>query len=103
MALRFAHGLKQPAEQMARDNGNVLATFAERGDRNRDDCEPIVQILPEGPLTYPRFEIPVGRSDKAHIDPANSGSPHRTHLVFLQHAQKFRLEEKGKVSDFIKE
>ena len=47
MALRLVHGLKQPAEQMARDNGNVLATLAERGDGNRDDCEPIVQILPD--------------------------------------------------------
>jgi hypothetical protein len=88
---------------MACDNGNVLATLAEREHPNRNDCEPIVQILPEGPLTHSRFEISVGRSDKAHIYPANSGSAHGTYLAFLQYAQEFRLEEKGKLPDFIEE
>src|SRR4029078_9490494 len=92
-----------PAEQSARNNVIPLATLAEWGDRNRDDCEPIVQILPKGPLPHSCFEIPVGGSDKAHITPGNSGSTYGTHRAFLQYAQEFRLERKGKLPYFIKE
>src|ERR1043165_7493942 len=103
VALRLAHGLKQPAQQMARDNGNILATLTEGGGRHREHCEPIVQILPEGPLTHSCFEISVGGSDKAHIHPANSGSTYGPNLPFFQYAQEFRLERKGKLPNFVEE
>src|SRR5206468_12066875 len=35
MTLWLAHGLSQPAEQMTRDNGNVLPTLAKRRSEER--------------------------------------------------------------------
>src|SRR5262245_22030248 len=88
---------------MTCNNGDVRATLTKRGYSDRHDCKSIVQIFTECALSHPHFEVPIRCSDKAHVDPANSGSAHWTQFAFLQHMEEFRLKKKGKISDFIEE
>src|SRR3954470_4159298 len=81
--------------------GDVAGPLTQRGQRNRNDVEPEVEILPERTLRDRLREILVRGSEDAHVDldllaPANALDFSR-----FDRAQQLRLRFRTEVADFI--
>src|SRR5580698_4089877 len=88
---------------MLDENWNIIGAIAQRRKIDLHDIESIEQIFPEGSLLDHFADIATGGGDHAHIDlfilmATNGGEGQR-----FQHAQKFGLETKLEVADFIDE
>ena len=65
--------------------------FAERGNANRNNRQPIVEILPEESLLHSFFKVSVGGNQDPHIDGAGLRGPNSQHLAIDQDAKQFGL------------
>ncbi len=79
-------------DEVAHQRWDVLAVVAQRGQRDRDDVQPVVQVLPEAPLAHLLLQVLVGGADHAHVDPDRRLAPHPLELLFLQHTQQLELK-----------
>src|SRR5207247_7281173 len=56
-----------PAKEETRKIRQVLDALAQRRHPDRNDVEPVVQVLPERPLLHRPFEIDVGGRDQTKL------------------------------------
>src|SRR5688572_26792137 len=79
---------REPRGEMARELRNVLRPFAERRHADREDVEPVVEVLAEEAGRYEVGEALVGRRDQAEVDADRAARPDRVDLAVLQRAQQ---------------
>lgn len=79
----------------------VAGTFAQAGQRDRDDVEPVKQILAEAPRLHLFGEIAVGRGDDAHVGAAGRGLPHPLVFALLEEAEQFGLDGERQFADLV--
>src|SRR5262245_2970240 len=82
---------------------NVLTTFAQGRNPNRDHTEPVKQIFPKLILRYKLLEIAVGCRDHAHSNPQSLLAADPLKFTFLQDSEQLCLRCFVKVVDFIEE
>ena len=82
---------------------DILFSFSQRGQRNGNDVEPIVEVLPESFLFNRGFKSSVGGGDNSDIHRVGLGPPHRFDLSFLEDPQQFHLNFNRQFADFIEE
>jgi hypothetical protein len=70
---------------------DVLAALAQRRHGDRDDLEPVEEILAEALLAHELAELLVGGGHDAHVDAHGPGAPQPLELALLQHAEDLRL------------
>ena len=61
----LAEGGAEFGHKSADQQGDVLASFAERRHCNGEDIQPVVEILPELPFANRPFEVLIGSCDNA--------------------------------------
>ena len=82
---------------------DVLRPLAERGKRDREDTESIVQVLAERLLADGLEQIAVGGGDDPDIDFPRGRPADSVELVFLQDAEQLRLRLEGELADLVEE
>src|ERR1700683_4642733 len=87
---------------MMGEKGNAPLPFSERRESNRKDIQPVVEIGAKLTFLYHSPEIVVGGSNHPHINLQRTAAAQTFEPVFLEHAKKFWLQFKGKISDFVK-
>ena len=80
-------------DEVLDEQRDVLRPLAQRRQRDRDDVEPVVQVLPEPAVRDELPQVAVGRGDDAHVDLDRLRvRPSALELALLQHAQQLGLE-----------
>ena len=88
-------------EKIVDECGDVFDPFSQRGQMQRDHVEPIVQVFPELPGFYQFFEVFVGGGNDADIDFDRFHAAHTANFMLLQDPEKFALQVRGDIADFI--
>src|SRR6185369_4361132 len=78
--------------EMARERGHVLEPLAERRDADREDAEPVVEVLAEPAGLHLVLEAAVRRRDDAHVDLPGVIVPDLPDLAVLEDAEQLRLQ-----------
>src|SRR5262245_20092222 len=83
--------------------GYVFFSFSQRGERDVDDVQPVVQVLAESARAHHLAKVTIGRCDDAHID-LDCFHPAQSHeLTFLHDTQQLRLRVERNVADLVEE
>src|SRR5215470_18942295 len=86
------HPAGKLADEVIDESVDVLPAFTDGRYRDREDVQAVVQILPEAARFDHAGEVAVGGGDHTHVDLDRPCSAQTLELVFLQHAQKLRLQ-----------
>ena len=81
---RLAVPLRIIAQEMLRQQLNIFAPLSQGRNLDRDDAQPIVEILPEATFGDLLIKITIRRSDYTYIDWNLLGRSYRTDTPFLQ-------------------
>ena len=73
------------------------------GHADREDVEPIVEVLPEPRLADHGGQILVGGGDDPDIDPSRPGAAQSLELAMFQDAKELRLELDREIADLVQE
>ena len=82
---------------------DVLRIFAQAGQADVDDREPVVEILAKAAGPDLGGEVAVGGRNDAHIDRHLAFSTHRTQRALFEHAQQPGLQSQRQLTDFVQE
>ena len=80
---------------------NVFAALGQRGDRNRNDVEPVEQVLTEPALGNLALEVTRGGGYHPHIDADLTVPADADEGLFGQHAEDAGLGGKRHVRHFV--
>jgi hypothetical protein len=82
---------------------DVLRALPQGRDQNGEYVQPIVKISSEFIARSHRGQVAMGGGDQTHVDVMRAPAAQALELLFLQNAQKFRLQGQWQISNFIKE
>ena len=88
---------------MLDEERHVLHPLAERGQHDRDDVQPVVEILAEAAALHLALEVLVGRCDDADVHPDGAVAADALELALLQHAQDLGLRLEAHVADLVEQ
>src|SRR5215813_11659661 len=91
------------AQEVMREDGDVLDALAERGEGDGEGVEAVEEVLAELPRSERLLEMTIGRRDDTHANLAGDHSPHRLALTRLEHAEEPALHLRGHVAHLIEE
>src|SRR5512143_887866 len=80
---------------------NVFFPLPQRRKGNRDDVQPIIQVLPKKRLLNRLFQIPVGGGDHPDVGLEALVGSQALKFPVLQNSQKFHLGARGEVSNLV--
>ena len=99
----LVHSGGEHGEEMAGNERDVLSALAQRRQADREDVEPVEEVLAERSLLDERAEAAIGGRNEADVDSDGLGRSDGPHLAILDDAQERRLELEGQVADFVEE
>jgi hypothetical protein len=88
---------------MVRQYGNILATLAQRRQRDEGDIQAIVEVFAETTLADGLHQVHVGGGDHPHVHLNGLARADAGDFALLQHAQQFDLKRQAKLADFIEQ
>ena len=83
--------------------GNVVAPVAQRRHEDREDVEPIEQVLAELAVLDLLQKVAVGGRDQPDVDPDGRAAADRIDLAILHGAQQLDLHVERQVADLVEE
>ena len=89
--------------EMAHQLGDVLAPLAQRRHADREDVQPVVEVLAEVALLDQVDQVAVGRRDQAEVDADRTVGADRIDLAVLQRAQQLHLDVERQLADLVEE
>ena len=92
-----------PGKQRLHEEGHVLAAFAERRERDRDDAEPVEEVLAEASFRDEPRQVGIRGRDDAHVGVLRLDRAHGQKLPLLQDAQELRLRLDRHRADLVEE
>src|SRR4030042_2266279 len=99
----FAVLLGRFLEKVDNEQGDIFLFLPQGRKADRDDIEPIKEVLPEISAFDQRFEKLIGGGDHPNIDFNIFRSSHPFDLMLLKESEKFGLRRKAEIAHFIKE
>jgi hypothetical protein len=90
-------------DQVANEEGNVLATLAQRRDVDGENVEAIVEIAAEGALGDEPRKIAIGGGDDANVHALRAVAAEALEFLLLENAEELGLELERNVADFVEE
>src|SRR5262249_33666193 len=87
--------------EVAGKQRNILTALPERWHRQRDDIEPVKEILPKGLALYGIVQVSVRSGDQSNIHCEGASTSHAFEFAFLQHAQQLRLKGGGQFPNLV--
>ena len=88
-------------DEMVDERRDFVAPLAQRRDGQRDDVQPVEQILAEPALLHQALEVGVGRGDDADVDGEGVRLAERVDLAGLEEAQQLRLQVETELADLV--
>ena len=82
---------------------DVVLAIAQRRQLDRDDVQPVEQILAEPPVLHHLPQVDVGRGDDADVDLDRLHAAEAHELALLDHAQQLGLRLERDVADLVEE
>ena len=98
-----AFALTVLVEEEADEFGDVFLPLPQRGERDLDHLESIVEILAELAAFDHLLEALMRRGEDPHIDGDSAPAAELLDLTFLQHAKQLRLQHERNVAHFVEE
>ena len=95
--------LREPGEEVAGEDGDVLGPLAQRRDAEVDDVEPVEQVLAEPPGPDLLREVAVGRGEDADVYLAHALLAHRADLALLEDPEQLRLRARRQLPHLVEE
>ena len=86
---------------MLDQRGNIFTTFRQRGDEDRHNIQPIIEILPEPPRIDFIGQGPRAGGQHTHVDFHQPLATDAGEALVGQDAQDFALRRHRHVGDFI--
>ena len=83
------------------EHRHVFRPVLEGEGANRDDIQPVVEILAEPPCRHLAPEVAIRRSDDAHVDRNLVVAADRHDRPLLKHTEEFRLEFELHLPDLV--
>src|SRR5947208_481584 len=77
--------LRELGDERADEERDIAAPLAQRRKVNREDIEPVEEIVPEGAEGHRFFQRLVGRGDHAHVHVNRLGAAHAEEGPVLEH------------------
>ena len=100
---RLPVGAANLATKCSTSARQVVEPIAQRRQVDREDVEPVVEVLAELALRDQRLEVAVGGRDDADVDLDRLGAADALELALLQHAQQLDLHLQRQVADLVEE
>src|SRR5262245_54878455 len=88
---------------MGDERGDILATFSQRREQDREHVEPVVEVDAVLGPPYHVLEVPIGGCDQSYIDTMGLRAAEALKFLLLEHAQQFRLQRERNIADFVEE
>src|SRR5687767_10511268 len=88
---------------MAGERRDILAALAERGQLDRDDVDPVEEVLAEAAAADLVLEIAGGGREHPHVHLPRALIADAPDLALLQHAQELRLETDRQLADLVEQ
>ena len=88
---------------MLRQQRDVFTPLAQRRERDREDIEPVVEIVPEAVLPNFLGEVAIGGRDDTHVDVHRPRAAQSLELPFLKDAQQLGLKLNRQITHFVEE
>ncbi|MDI7269487.1 MAG: hypothetical protein QME96_15980, partial [Myxococcota bacterium] len=82
---------------------DVAAPVAQRRNLDRQDAQPVEQILPERAVPHHRREVAIGRGDDAHVGAPLLDRPDGHERRVLDDPQQLRLQRGAHVAHLVEE
>jgi hypothetical protein len=95
--------LARPPEEVLGQPDDVLAPLPERRQRERQDREAMIEVLPEAPRPRRRQEILAGRGHDPHVHRLAPRAPQPPDRALLQHLQQLGLQRLRQESHLVQE
>src|SRR5262249_49146602 len=76
---------------------------AQRGQAQRENREPMVEILPEIALADRLRQVDVARADDPDVDRLSMGAAEAPHRALLEHLEQLGLQRLGQETDLVEE
>ena len=88
-------------QEMVDQGRDVFFSLPQGRHCHRHHIEAVKEILPEGALLHPFFQVPVGGADDPHIGVDGLIAAQPLKLPFLEKTQELDLEGRGKLADLV--
>src|SRR5205823_5381170 len=92
-----------PREEVSGERQDVVPALAQRDELDRDDVQPVIQVVAEAAGRRLVAERAVARGDDADVDAPRARAADRQYLAVLQDAQELRLEVRTDLADLVEE
>ena len=93
----------EPRQEMQRQLGHILEPVAHRRHPDREDVQPVVEVLAEPAVLDELDHVAVGRRDQAEIDLHRLLGADRIDLALLQGPQQLDLRVERQFADLVEE
>ncbi len=91
------------SEEVAHEQRDVLAPFAQRRHGDREDVEPVEKVRPELAGSRAAAEVAVRCRDQPHVGAQRARAANTLELLLLEHAQELRLRLERELADLVEE
>ena len=91
------------ADEVVNEGGYLIAALAQRGDRQADDVQAVVQVLTEAAILNELLEVGVGGGDDAHVDVDGRELAERVDLARFEEPQELGLKVETEVANLVEE
>src|SRR5208283_1366294 len=88
---------------MTENQRDVLFQFAQGGQFNIDNIDPIVKIEAKPSSAYHFFQVAIGGADESKIYVPRSAAAYPVNFLFLENTHQFDLHTVGHLTDFVEE
>ncbi len=95
--------LVELGDERIREERDVLRPPPQRGQRDRQHVDPVVEILAERALLHRLHHVLVGGRHHAHVDADLVVAAHAPHLAVLEDAKVLRLQVRAHLRDLVQE
>ena len=82
---------------------DIIISMPQRRDGDREDVQPVIQIIPEPALGDLLRQIPARRGKDSHIYFPGTGAPQPLEFPFLNDTQQLCLQFQGQFADLVQE
>src|ERR1700761_8541248 len=99
---RLAMTCGKLSNEMLGKRRDIFSSFPQWRQHDRENVQPVIEISTKLPvLDHPR-QLLMRRSNYTHVNLQSAASSQTLDLLLLENAQKFGLQLKRKIADFIK-
>src|SRR5262249_12673281 len=98
-----AHPLGESIHEVAHERRDVFRALAQRWHVDREDVQPIVEVVAEAVLVDHPEESAVGRRDHPNVHLDGPRAAEVLEFLLLEDPQKLRLELEGNLADLVEE